>query len=154
MDTNEWQKAGALYTSFFILVNIFKYGDFHHLNLNRRVYDMITRWQMIDLFSRVLIGLSAPSYIHYLIILEVGLYFFRSIFLSDQKLMDLWWRLIGLAIGYLLATLPSPQQFYEDPYLPSPSAIVQRARSDIISSQRPNPWLDKDHRLRLQEVLP
>lgn len=153
LGTIEWRRAGAIYTSFFIILTIFKYQRISSLGLNKDLYGSLSRLQGIELFSRILVGMNAPSYIHYLIILELGIFLFRSFILKDQVLMDLWWKLIGLFIGYLLVKLPTPQQFYEDPQLPSPSRIIQHAKTDILSSQRPNPWIGPDDKINIRNIL-
>ena len=152
--TQQWQTAGLIYTAAFVFVMILRFGQYGHLGLDKYAYGtLLTRWQALDVLSRTLIGWSAPSYIHYLIIGELVLYFVRRFLIGDQLLIDLWWKLLGLLLGYTLTRLPTPQQFYEDPTLTSPSNVYHLVRRDILSSQQPNPWGDQYSLDRLRRTL-
>jgi hypothetical protein len=132
--TIQWTNAGILYIFLFVFTFILKNGNYNQSNLSKTFFKL-TSYEWASFIFRILIGFSAPDYLHYLIIGEI-LWALILKYLFKINLDNLYYDLSGLIIGYLLYKITqSPQGLKTSPLL-----IVPTLRQGIFQSQQPNPW--------------
>lgn len=136
----QWASASLIYFMTFILLFILKYGGYP--KLHNSSYFQLTRIQLFEFASTILIGYSAPDYIRYLFLGELLWTLFLYVFFSVNSPLNLLWRYAGLIIGFYLTFVPTPQQLIEHPLDSSVTIPVKNLAQRFEKPPYPNPYLN------------